>query len=138
VDESHWTFLSTPSHLKSSRYEEPLSLEELWERRWNYRIDGMPGLSFQYDAFVEYIAEEYGPEKIRGILAYIHWGKPFDEVVREVFGTSLEEFEAGWLTFMEMKEAPMETFFIEASVEQGLCQLWQALKSNLYRVTVER
>jgi hypothetical protein len=55
-----------------------------------------------------------------------------------VFGTSLEEFEAGWLTFMEMKEAPMETFFIEASVEQGLCQLWQALKSNLYRVTVER
>jgi hypothetical protein len=98
----------------------------------------MPGLGFQYDAFVEYIAEEYGPEKIRGILTYIHSGKHFDEVVREVFGTSLEEFEAGWLTFMEMKEAPMETFVIEGSVEQGLYQLWQALKSNLHRARVER
>ena len=71
-----------------------------------YRIFGTFTMYKEGQGILQYIAENYGEEKILQFMEYIWKHGKFSEVFKEVVGKTYEEFDQEWLYYLQKKYYP--------------------------------
>jgi tetratricopeptide (TPR) repeat protein len=79
-------------------------LEELEESFLRLKDPRLIDLAYaaSYTA-VDYLIEKYGREKLKGLLLQFSKGKNFHEASQTVLGIGEEEFQKGWIEFIQQK-----------------------------------
>ena len=71
------------------------------ERQWDEQIQHGSQLAYpEAWAALDYLVGRYGMARVKGVLVLIGTGKRFPEAFREIYGFTVDQFEASFRTFL--------------------------------------